>query len=219
MIRTVPASDALVSYLSEVSARESRAQTLCREDTARLPNAGMQIGADQGAVMAIILRLMGATRYLEIGTFTGYSALTAAQALPENGRVVAIDASEEYTNLAKRYWKMAGVEEKIDLRLGVALDVLEAMITSREPLFDFIFIDADKVNYDAYYERALTLLRPGGLVALDNMLWSGTVADAASRDSNTIALRTLSKKIYEDGRVEMALAALGDGLMLARKNN
>lgn len=217
MIRTVPTSHAVVSYLSKISARESRAQMSCREDTSKLPNAGMQIGADQGAVMAIILRLMGAKRYLEIGTFTGYSALTAAQVLPEKGRVVAIDVSAEYTNRARRYWKMAGVEEKIDLRLGAATDVLEAMITNAEPPFDFIFIDADKINYDVYYERALTLLRTGGLIALDNMLWSGTVADETNRDSDTVALRTLSRKIHEDDRVEMALAALGDGLMLALK--
>jgi caffeoyl-CoA O-methyltransferase len=182
-----------------------------------MPMAMMQIGADQGAFMALVAKLIGATRYLEIGTFTGYSALSVAQALPANGKVVCLDVSKEFTDRARKYWKEAGMESKVDLRLGPGVDEMDRMIAAKEASFDFVFIDADKPNYDAYYERALKLVRQGGLIALDNMLWSGAVADPANNDANTVAIRALNKKIHADGRVDVALTTIGDGVMLARK--
>lgn len=217
MIRMTAGSRDLAAYLAKVSARESPEQIRCRQETATLPNAGMQIGADQGALMAILLKAIDARRYLEIGTFTGYSALTAALALPSDGRVVAIDRNRNYTEIAKRYWHAANVTDKIVLRLGLANDILDQMIAEKEPPFDFIFIDADKINYDAYYERALRLARRGGLIALDNMLWNGDVSDPENQDDDTVALRNMNDKIHQDSRVDMALAALGDGVMLALK--
>lgn len=217
MSRMMPVNEKLIAYVTEVGAREVPALRHCREETAKLPMSQMQIGPDQGAFMALLAKLIGARRYLEIGTFTGYSALAVALALPADGKVVACDISQDFTDKAKGYWKEAGVESKIELRLGPALATLDAMIAAKEPAFDFAFIDADKSNYDGYYERALTLLRPGGLVALDNMLWSGAVADPAITDADTSALRALNAKIHADSRVDMALATVGDGVMLARK--
>jgi caffeoyl-CoA O-methyltransferase len=217
MSRMMPVTETLIAYVTQVGARESPALRRCREETAQLANSQMQIGPDQGAFMALLAKLIGARRYLEIGTFTGYSALAVALALPPDGKVVACDVSREYTDKARGYWKEAGVDSKIDLRIGPALETLDAMIAAREPAFDFAFIDADKSNYDGYYERALNLLRPGGLVALDNMLWSGTVADPKITDADTSALRNLNAKIHADERVDMALATVGDGVMLARK--
>lgn len=217
MIRMIAGNPNLATYLAKLSARESAEQIRCRQETAKLPNSGMQIGADQGALMAILLKIMAARRYLEIGTFTGYSALTAALALPPDGHVVAIDRSREFTDIARQYWTAANVADKITLRLGSATDVLDQLIADGEPPFDFVFIDADKSNYDNYYERALKLVRPGGLIALDNVLWSGTVSDPANQDIDTVALRRMNDKIHADQRVDMALAALGDGVMLALK--
>jgi predicted O-methyltransferase YrrM len=217
MTRMLPASDRLFDYIVRVGAREHPALKRCREETARHPHAGMQIGPDQGAVLALIAQLMGAKRYLEIGTFTGYSALAVALALPGDGRIVCCDVSKEYTDLARGYWAEAGVSSKIDLRLGPAVETLDRMIADGESPFDLAFIDADKSRYDAYYERALKLLRTGGLIALDNMLWSGKVADPSENDETTVALRALNQKIHEDPRVDMAMLALGDGVMLARK--
>ncbi|HSC19869.1 MAG TPA: class I SAM-dependent methyltransferase [Rhizomicrobium sp.] len=217
MTRMLPASDRLFDYIVRVGAREHPVLTRCREETARHPHAGMQIGPDQGAAMALLARLMNAKRYIEIGTFTGYSALAVALALPEDGRVVCCDVSKEYTDLARAYWEQAGVASKIELRLGPAVETLDRMIANGEPAFDFCFIDADKPRYDAYYERALKLVRTGGLIALDNMLWSGDVADPANSDESTVAIRALNQKIHDDPRVDMAMLALGDGVMLARK--
>jgi predicted O-methyltransferase YrrM len=217
MSRMMPVTETLIAYVTKVGAREAPALRRCREETAKLANSQMQIGPDQGAFMALLAKLIGARRYLEIGTFTGYSALAIALSLPPDGKVVACDVSKEYTDKARGYWKEAGADSKIDLRLGPALETLDAMIAAREPAFDFAFIDADKSNYDGYYERALTLLRPGGLVALDNMLWSGAVADPKVTDADTSALRNLNAKIHADERVDMALATVGDGVMLARK--
>ena len=217
MSRLMPVTEDLIDYITKVGAREHPALRRCREETAKLPMSQMQIGPDQGAVMALLAQLINAKRYLEIGTFTGYSALSVALALPPDGKAVCCDISKEYTDRAREYWKQADVASKIDLRLGPALDTLNAMIAAKEPLFDFAFIDADKPNYGGYYERVLKLLRPGGLIALDNMLWSGAVADLTVNDADTTALRSLNRKIHEDGRVDMALAAIGDGVMLARK--
>ena len=178
----------------------------------------MQIGADQGALLALLVHSIGARMALEIGTFTGYSALAVAMALPADGKLVCCDKSEDWTAIARRYWKEAGVAEKIELRLGPALETLAALERERGAgSFDFAFIDADKAAYDAYYEGCLRLLRPGGLVALDNMLWSGAVADPKEHSADTDALRALNAKIRDDARVESCLLTVGDGVMLARK--
>jgi caffeoyl-CoA O-methyltransferase len=176
----------------------------------------MQIAPEQGAFLAMVVKLIGATRCLEVGTFTGYSALSVALALPDGGRIVALDVSKEYTDKARGYWREAGVEDRIDLRIGPGVDALDSMIEAKEGPFDFAFIDADKPNYDNYYERALQLVRPGALIAFDNMLWSGAVADPAVTDPDTSALRALNTKIHADPRVDMALATIGDGVMMAR---
>jgi caffeoyl-CoA O-methyltransferase len=217
MGRFVKATDALMEYLSRVGAREVAAQVHCREETQKLPMGMMQIAPEQGAFLALLARLTNAKHYVEIGTFTGYSALSVALALPADGKVVALDVSKEFTDRARGYWKDAGVDGKIDLRLGPGLDALDKMIQSGEGPFDLAFIDADKTNYDGYYERILKLLRSGGLVALDNMLWSGSVADPKVSDADTSALRALNAKIHADPRVDMALATVGDGVMLACK--
>jgi caffeoyl-CoA O-methyltransferase len=213
----MPVTPELMAYIAQVGVREHPALARCRGETAKLPNAMMQIGPDQGAFMALVAKLIAAKRYLEIGTFTGYSALAVALALPADGKVVACDVSREFTDKARGFWKEAGVENKIDLRLGPALDTLDRMIAANEPPFDFAFIDADKSNYDGYYERALKLVRTGGLIALDNMLWSGQVANPKATDADTSALRALNARIHGDERVDMVLAAIGDGVMLARK--
>jgi predicted O-methyltransferase YrrM len=217
MGRFVKATEELMDYLSRTGAREHPAQRYCREETQQLPMAMMQIAPEQGAFLGVLAQLVGATRCLEIGTFTGYSALSVALALPPNGHIVALDISRDFTDRARKYWKEAGVERKIDLRIGPAVEALDKMIAAAEGPFDFAFIDADKTNYDSYYERALKLLRTGGLVALDNMLWSGAVADPKNSEPDTVALRALNDKIHGDDRVDMALATVGDGVMLARK--
>jgi predicted O-methyltransferase YrrM len=197
---------------------ESEAARRLRAETAKLPQAGMQIGADQAAFLALLVRGTGAKRCIEIGTFTGYSALAIAAALPADGRLVCCDISEEWTSIARRHWSSAGVSGRIDLRIGPAVDTLNNLLARGEAgRYDFAFIDADKVAYDAYYEACLKLLRPGGLVALDNMLWSGRVADPDQHDTDTDAIRALNAKICADGRVEAALLTIGDGVMLARK--
>jgi caffeoyl-CoA O-methyltransferase len=205
-------------YVSRFGTREHPALKRCREETqAHHPRAGMQIGEDQGAFMALTAKLIGAKRYLEVGTFTGYSALAVALALPSDGRVVCLDISKDYTDQARGYWKEAGVESKIDLRISPALDAMDKIIAAKEAPFDFVFIDADKPNYDGYYERALKLLRGGGLIAVDNMLWSGAVADPSNNEASTVAIRALNEKIHADARVDMALATIADGIMLACK--
>ncbi len=217
MSRAMPVTDAVVAYVERFGAREHPAQRRCREETRKLPNAMMQIGPEQGAFLALLAKLVGAKRTLEVGTFTGYSALSVALALPADGKVVALDISREFTDRARVYWKEAGVEDRIDLRVGPALESLDRMVAAGEGPFDLAFIDADKTGYDAYYERALRLLRPGGLIALDNMLWSGHVADESFDDTDTRALRALNAKINADARVDMTLVKVGDGVVLARK--
>jgi len=178
----------------------------------------MQIGADQGALLAMLVRALAAQRAIEIGTFTGYSALVIASALPAGGKLVCCDVSEEWTNIARRYWKEAGVADRIELKLAPASETLDALIRDGGTgTFDFAFIDADKSNYDAYYEACLTLLRTGGLIALDNMLWSGRVADPQFHDADTDALRAMNAKIRDDTRVDACLMTVGDGVMLAQK--
>ena len=211
-------SDRIHDYILSVTLRESDIQRRLREETARDPMSIMQIAPEQGQFMALLVQSMRATRAIEIGVFTGYSALSVAGALPPEGRLIACDINEHWTNMARRYWKEAGVEHKIDLRLAPALDTLNALIAEgHQETFDFAFIDADKVNYDAYYERCLSLLRPGGLIAIDNVLWSGDVADPAAQDEQTTALRALNNKLHHDERVSISLLPLSDGLTLALK--
>ena len=216
--RTLNLSDTLYAYLLDNSLRESEVMRRLREETATLPGAGMQIGPEQGQFMALLAELMGAKRCLEIGTFTGYSALAVAQALPPDGRLLACDVNEKTTAIARRYWAEAGVAERIELRLAPALETLAALIAEgAENTFDFVFIDADKTNYDAYYEMSLALLRPGGLIAVDNVLWDGAVTDSASPDPSTRAIRALNAKVKSDQRVSCSLLPVGDGLLLALK--
>jgi caffeoyl-CoA O-methyltransferase len=178
----------------------------------------MQIGPEQGQLMALLVELVGARRTLEIGTFTGYSALAVALALPADGHVLTCDVSEEWTSVGRRYWEKAGVAEKIDLRLGPALETLEELLANgQRDRFDFAFIDADKESYDAYYELCLQVVRPGGLIAVDNVLWSGKVADASVTDADTEAIRRLNAKLATDERVTLSLLPVGDGLTLARR--
>jgi caffeoyl-CoA O-methyltransferase len=211
-------SHQIEDYVSRFGTRESPALKRCREETqANNPRAQMQIGEDQGAFMALMAKLIGAKRYLEVGTFTGYSALAVTLALPPDGKAVCLDISKEFTDLARGYWKEAGVDSKIDLRLGPAVDAMDKMIAAGEAPFDFVFIDADKPNYDAYYERALKLTRKGALIAVDNMLWSGAVADPSNKEESTLAIRALNAKIQADSRVDMALVTIADGIMLAYK--
>ncbi len=202
-------------YVNSIISREAPLQQRLRAETSKLRYAGMQIGADQGAFMALLVGLSGARRALEIGTFTGYSALTVASALPADGQLIACDVSAEWTGIGRRYWEEAGLGERIDLRLGPALDTLDQLVRAGER-FDFAFIDADKSNYDGYYEACLQLVRPGGLILLDNMLWGGSVANPDEHDADTDALRALNLKIRDDHRVESCLLTVGDGLVIAR---
>jgi predicted O-methyltransferase YrrM len=209
--------DAVEAYV-DATVTETDVQRMLRKETARLPNGGMQIGPDQGALLALLVRTLGARNAIEVGTFTGYSALAVAAALPEGGRLVACDVSEEWTAVGRRYWAEAGVADRIDLRLGPAAKTLQALLRERgEGSFDFMFIDADKTSYDAYYEAGLKLVRPGGIIALDNMIWGGRVADPAENEPDTVALRALNAKIAADRRVDACLATIGDGVMLARR--
>lgn len=216
--RTFTLSEALHAYLLGVSLRETDVQRRLREETARLPQSIMQISPEQGQLMALLVRLIGASRTLEVGTFTGYSSLSVALALPAHGRLIACDVSEEWTAIARRYWQEAGVAERIDLRIAPALDTLSSLIEEGESgTFDFAFIDADKSNYAGYYERCLELLRRGGLLAVDNTLWSGAVIDQADESADTEAIRRLNRIIHEDERVFPSLLPIGDGLTLALK--
>ncbi len=214
--RTLTLTEDLHGYLLGASLREHPVLRQLREETGGMARAEMQISPEQGQLMALLVRLMGARRVLEVGTFTGYSALVMALALPRDGRIVACDVSQEWTSVARRYWKRAGVEDRIDLRLGPALETLARLEEEGGAgTFDFAFLDADKENLDAYYEAALRLLRPGGLVAVDNALWSGRVADPTVTDVGTEAIRALNAKIHADPRVLPTLLPVGDGLMLA----
>ncbi|NER34501.1 MAG: methyltransferase domain-containing protein [Oscillatoria sp. SIO1A7] len=216
--KTLGLDDRLLDYLRSVSLRESDVLGQLRSETANHPWANMQIAAEQGQFMALLVQLLGATKTLEIGVFTGYSSLAIALALPPNGKVIACDVSEEYTSIARRYWQAAGVADKIDLRLAPALETLDELIGSgQRGSFDFVFIDADKENYENYYERSLLLLRPGGLIAIDNVLWSGKVADPEIQDANTQAIRNLNEKLHQDERVTLSLVSIADGLTLALK--
>jgi predicted O-methyltransferase YrrM len=208
----------LIEYVRSVSLREPEVLTRLREETAKLPNAIMQISPEQGQFMGMLIRLLGAKLTLEVGVFTGYSSTSVALAMPEDGRIIACDVSAEYTAVARRYWREAGVERKVDLRLAPAVETLDGLLKEgKAGAFDFAFIDADKDNYDRYYERALKLLRPGGLIAIDNVLWHGKVMDDSIQDADTRAIRALNEKLHGDERVWLSLLTIGDGLTLACK--
>jgi predicted O-methyltransferase YrrM len=215
--RTLTLDDSLYAYVLAHSLREHPAQTALREATKAHPHAGMQIGPEQGQFMALLVRLIGARRTIEIGVFTGYSALSVALALPGDGFVLACDVSDEYTRIGKPYWEAAGVAHKIHLTLAPARATLDARLANGDAnAFDFAFIDADKTAYDDYYERCLMLVRPGGLIAIDNVLWSGSVAKPAAT-ADTAALQALNDKLHRDERIDLSLLPIGDGLTLARK--
>ena len=216
--KTLVMSEELRAYLLSVSSREPDILRRLREETAGLPQAGMQISVEQGQFMSLLISLLRAKKTLEVGVFTGYSSLVVALAMPSDGRIIACDVNDEWTSIARRYWQEAAVTDKIDLRLGSAVQTLEALVADgQENSFDFAFIDADKSNYDRYYEMALTLVRPGGLIAIDNTLWSGRVADPSVQDADTLALRALNEKLHRDERITLSLLPIGDGLTLAMK--
>jgi predicted O-methyltransferase YrrM len=215
--RSISLDDSVYRYLLDASLREHPALADLRAATRDHPLARMQIAPEQGQFMALLVRLMGARRTLEIGVFTGYSALAVALALPHGGEVLGCDVSAEYTDLGRPYWEQAGVMHKIDLRIAPAIDTLDALIAEgQEGAFDFAFIDADKTGYDAYYERCLVLVRSGGLIIADNVLWDGRVAHAAP-DDDTAALQAFNRKLHHDERIDLSMVPVGDGLTLARK--
>jgi caffeoyl-CoA O-methyltransferase len=216
--RTLSLDDGLYDYMLKVSLREPDVLRRLRDETAVLPNRNMQIAPEQGQFMAMLMRLMNAQRILEIGTFTGYSALCMALALPPGGRIVTCDINPEWTAVAQRYWTEAAVADRITLRLGPAMATLEALLAEGErERFDVAFIDADKENYSGYFERALALVRSGGLIIVDNVLWGGSVIDLAKQDPDTVAIRAFNTKMRDDERVILSLVPIGDGLTLAMK--
>jgi caffeoyl-CoA O-methyltransferase len=210
-------SDELNAYLIEVGAREPEVLGHLREETAAMPQASMQIAVEEGALLSMLVKLLNARRVLEIGTFTGYSSTAMALALPPDGRIVCCDVSEEFTAVARRTWAAAGVEDRVDLRLAPGLETLEALLaTDGAGSFDLAFIDADKTNYRGYVEGALLLVRPGGLIAIDNVLWGGRVIDPAETDENTQAIRDLNADLANDERVDIAMVPIADGMTLLR---
>ncbi|QEX17009.1 O-methyltransferase [Hypericibacter terrae] len=218
-VRNIGLPDNVYEYLVAHSVRDNPIKRRLREETAKLPLGMMQIGADQGQFMGLLAELIGARRALEIGTFTGYSSLCVAEAMGPQGRMICCDISEEFTSIARRYWREAGVADRIDLRLGPGTETLDKLLAAGEAgKFDFAFIDADKTNYDAYYERALKLVRAGGLIAIDNVLWGGDVANPQDKSDDTVAIRRLNDKLAKDDRVTLAMVSIGDGVTLARKH-
>ncbi|UCD67911.1 MAG: class I SAM-dependent methyltransferase [Betaproteobacteria bacterium] len=216
--KTLGLSDELSAYLRQVSLRDSDLLARLREETRGMPMAGMQVSAEQGQFMQWLVRALDIRRAIEIGVYTGYSSLCVALAMPNNGRIIACDISKEWTSIARRYWQEAGVAHKIELRLAPAVETLDIMLAN-EPnnSFDFAFIDADKTSYKEYYERALALIRSGGLIAIDNTLWNGAVIDESNQTDDTRAIREFNTLIHADERVDISLLPIGDGLTLALK--
>lgn len=215
---TLGMSAELLAYVRRVGAREDADLKALRDETAAHPLAVMQISPEQGQLMMLLLQLIGARKTFEVGTFTGYSAMCAAKAMGPGGKVVALDVSEEFTSIGRRHWAKAGIADRIDLRIAPATESLKAMIAAGESgTYDFAFIDANKPDYGSYYESALVLVRPGGLIAVDNVLWSGNVIDPTNNTPDTLAIRALNEKIAKDERVSVSLVPIGDGLTLARK--
>ena len=211
-------TEQLDDYIVSVSRREADVLRRLREETTRHPQAQMQISPEQGQFTALLVQLMGAKRTLEVGVFTGYSSLCTALALPAEGQIIACDISEEYTEIARRYWSEAGVANKITLRLGPARETLDELLREGQAeTFDFAFIDADKENYAGYYEQALQLVRAGGLIMIDNVLWKGRVADLANQEKDTVAIRRLNEKLHRDERISLSLVPFADGITLALK--
>lgn len=216
--RTLNLDSQLYNYFQSVSLREPDILAQLRQETARHPMGKMQIAPEQGQLMALLVRLMGAKKTLEVGVFTGYSSLAVALALPPEGKIVACDVDEAATAIAQRYWQQAGVSNKIDLHIAPAIETLDQLLAAGDAgTFDFAFIDADKRNYENYYERTLALVRPGGLIAVDNVLWSGRVADPQDPDKRTQAIRDFNHKLHQDSRVDLSLVPIADGLTLALK--
>jgi len=209
---------ALYGYLLDNSLRDDPLLKQLRDETAQNPLARMQIAPEQGQFMALLVKLTGARRIIEIGTFTGYSSLCMARAMPEEGYLLCCDVDEDWTNIAKHYWHQAGIADRIELKLAPAADTLQQLLDDNQHgSFDMTFIDADKENYDRYYEQCLELVRPNGLIIFDNMLWSGKVADDAHNDLDTVAIRELNRKLQQDERVDISLIPMADGITLARK--
>ena len=217
-VRPTKMTDTLYEYTLSVGLREPDLFRELREETSKLADGEMQIAPEQGPFLAMLVRMLGAKNGIEIGTFTGYSSLWVASAMPSDGNLICCDVSDEYTSLARKYWEKTGLAEKIDLRLGPALDTLESLLNGGwAGIMDYAFIDADKSSYDGYYEACLKLLRPGGLIAIDNTLWDGKVADAKVKDADTVAIRELNAKLHADDRVTLSFLPFADGLTLALK--
>lgn len=214
--RTLGLSENVYSYMLDNSLRESEYCQKLRKETSSMEYGMMQISPEQGQFMGLLISLLSAKKVIEVGTFTGYSALCIAQSLPEDGKLIACDVSEEWTSIGRKYWNAAGLEHKIDLRIAPAEETLRNLL-DESGTFDFAFIDADKVNYQIYYELVLQLLRTGGLLLVDNVLWSGSVADEENQEESTIAIRNVNRHIHQDTRVEMSMLPVGDGLTLVRK--
>jgi len=216
--KTMGISDDLAAYVVKVGTREPDVLARLREETAAIPQHNMQIAPEQGAFLALLVELIGARRCIEVGTFTGYSSTAVALALPADGQIVCCDVSEEWTSLARRYWAEAGVTGKVDLRIAPATETLDQLVAGgQEATYDFAFVDADKAGYDAYYERLLRLVRPGGLIVFDNMLWGGDVLDTDPSDEDTKALQALNAKLARDERITLCLLPVADGVTLARR--
>lgn len=216
--QTVGLDSNFYAYFQGISLREPQLLQQLRQETANHPMGRMQIAPEQGQLMALLVQLMGAKKTLEIGVFTGYSSLAVALALPEDGTIIACDVDEEFTTIARRYWQQAGVDHKIELHLAPAIETLDNLLAQhQENSFDFVFIDADKSNYDNYYERGLKLLRQGGLMAIDNVFWGGKVADLSCQDNRTNQIRALNEKLHQDERITLSIVPIADGLTLALK--
>ena len=216
--KTLNITDKIYDYLLSASLKETDIQRELREVTAKQPQAMMQIAPDQGQLMAMLIRLMHAKKVIEIGVFTGYSSLCIAMALPDDGHIVACDINKDYTDIAQRYWRIAGVADKIELILAPAIQTLDRLLAQGEQgTYDFVFIDADKPEYPDYYERALQLIRSGGLIVIDNVLWYGKPADPDEKDKDTQAIRKFNQKLYQDDRVMVSMLTIADGLTLAMK--